>query len=137
MTPNRRTFRLISHYLPAIGLSFFHSRTGKRFIHGSTRLINTKFLAGQIRSPLRHQAVSHQLAAGNSYKTRHTVTCLMIQQYDAAADVTAGRIIVGSHQRTNAGVCTQNTGCCQCRSQLFTFRQQQVNFFRRNKTHTT
>ena len=132
VTSDRRTFGLIRRHLFTVRPPLFQTRTGKGFIHRSTRLVNAKFLASQIRSPFRHQSISHQLSAGNSYKARNTITYLMIQQHDATADVTPGRVVIGGHQRTNAGVCAQNTSCSQSRSQLLPLRQQQINLFRRN-----
>ena len=66
-----------------------------------------------------------------SYKPGTPSRNLVIQQHDAAADVTAGRSF-GSHQRTNAGVCTQIRVVSQSRSQLLALRQQQIHLFRCN-----
>ena len=132
VTAYRRTFRLFRHHLLTSRTVLFHARTGKGFVHCNARLVDAKLLASQVCGPLRHQPVCHQLSARDSYESRNTIAHFVIQQHDAAADVTAGRVIIGSPQRANAGVCTQNTGCSQSRSQLLALRQQQIHLFRCN-----
>ena len=52
-----------------------------------------------VGGPLRHQAVGHQLAAGDGDKPFQPVASGVIEQHDAAADVAPAGIVVAGHQR--------------------------------------
>ena len=54
----------------------------------------------------------------------------MVQADYSPADIPAGRIVISGDQRPHAGICPQNPGLCQARSQFGALRKQEVNFVR-------
>ena len=76
-----------------------------------------------VGGPLGHQAIGHQLAAGDSNEAFHTVTLGMVEQDDAAADAAPVGIVIAGHQRADAGVGAEDPGAAHDRRQLFPFAQ--------------
>ena len=74
---------------------------GRGSFNCNARLVDAKLLLqASVCGPLRHQPVCHQFSARDSYESRNTVAHFVIQQHDAAADVTAGR---GHYRQPPAG----------------------------------
>ena len=77
---------------------------GKGSVGCLAGLVDGQFLADEVRGHLRHQTVGHELAAGDGDEALHAVARFVVQAHDAAADVAAGGVVVGAHERTDAGV---------------------------------
>lgn len=73
-------------------------RTRERGFSRNALHIATKLAACHVGSPLGHQAVGHELAAGYGYESLKTVTRGMIKTHDASAYASARRVVVGGHK---------------------------------------
>ena len=104
-------------------------RAGQSLFRRHARCGVAELTADGIGGPLGHQPVGHQLAAGNGDKPVHAVTFGVIEQHDAAADVTPARIVIAGDKGTHARVGTQNTRLRHHRGQLFPFAQQDIHLF--------
>ena len=84
-------------------------RARQRLLRRGTVRRYTKLRAHRVCRPLRHQPVSHQLAAGDREEAAQSVTFLMIQQHNPPADTASGRVVIRRHQRTDTRIRPQNT----------------------------
>ena len=105
------------------------TRSRQRLFCRDARLGISELAADGIGRPLGHQAIGHQLAAGDGDKPVHAVARGVIEQHDAPADVPSARVVVVGDQRTHARVGAQNPRLGHHRGQFFPFPQQDIYLF--------
>ena len=91
-----------------------------------------EFSADGIGGDLCHQTVGHQFTAGNRDEAGESVAGLMVKTDDAAGDVAARGIVVGTHEGSDTGIGPQNAGGREGRGHLGTFRDEQRHLVRRH-----
>ena len=67
-------------------------------------LVDVKFAASHIGGPFCHQTIGHEFTACDGDKSGYSVALFVVEAHYAAADVSARRIVVGSHKGAHSGI---------------------------------